>query len=149
MSDIDVTRTVLQDSGELIAPLKALISAGEIRCTNDIRNPCWNNRKGDIHGQHWGSTPENPIEACAACQILSAVRRAEERTQTSGAGEGPGNQAGGTLSAVVDQLGVMSDAAWVQGRQGRAQGLLDARDLCVEAIWGMRGSLSDKAGEHV
>lgn len=31
-------------------------------CKFDILNPCWDNRKDDIPGQHWGGGA-----ACAAC----------------------------------------------------------------------------------
>lgn len=31
-------------------------------CKYDVLNPCWDNRKSDIPGQHWGGGP-----ACEPC----------------------------------------------------------------------------------
>ena len=33
-------------------------------CQYDVLNPCWDNRKDDIPGKHWG---DPDVSACSAC----------------------------------------------------------------------------------
>lgn len=43
-------------------------------CKFDILNPCWDNRQGDIPGQHWGGG-----KACAACTKEAAIESCHAR----------------------------------------------------------------------
>ena len=39
-------------------------------CKCDVLNPCWDNRKSDIPGQHWGGGP-----ACEPCTKAAQITR--------------------------------------------------------------------------
>lgn len=39
-------------------------------CKCDLLNPCWDNRKTDVPGEHWGGGP-----ACAPCTELARKER--------------------------------------------------------------------------
>lgn len=73
-SEID-NATLISAAPEMLTALRSL----KLRCLCDALNPCWDNRESDQPGMHWGSTPENPIAACAACLALAAIAKAEGR----------------------------------------------------------------------
>lgn len=48
-------------------------------CEYDVLNPCWDNRKTDIPGQHWGGGP-----ACASCSQAGAEAVADAQANAEG-----------------------------------------------------------------
>lgn len=44
---------------------------GRYTCQADPLNPCWDDRPGDVAGQHWGGG-----QACANCTTRAALKSA-------------------------------------------------------------------------
>ena len=64
------TAALRSQNAELVEALRKVDGT----CTVDYLNPCWNGRKTDVIGKHWGGG-----EACACCHSRALLARVESR----------------------------------------------------------------------